>query len=408
MSQANVRTKDAISYISSESTFGTTAASYGVIQVINNPIPEVEQTNIPNTEESPFLFDYRNPILGLKSGKVTLQGYVRAASTQLDNGATPPSTPPDMSLFPLVLGGERIAAGSAVQTSSTTSSIICETGDGSNFKAGQPFLVEAPQGTLEWTIVGSVATDTITPALTLAGTPYTTGKIINSACWYYTPSNTNSIAFRHALASNSNAQWQLMGGQCADAFKVTVERDKPVTWEFPLQFVTYQRGALSISTTIASDSQGPRFVAGMSAQCCLQAAATTTKTNYSIESLTIETKSGMTMMPEIAGAGVEGTAGWMRTEGRELTKLTVRGRFDTAFWTLYSAQTDCRFVYALPYGSGLTQRWFFIVVNKCVIVGEPKDIDEGGRLLTEVVLMPKINTSSTDTFVSTPIIFAVA
>jgi hypothetical protein len=114
------------------------------------------------------------------------------------------------------------------------------------------------------------------------------------------------------------------------------------------------------------------------------------------------------MMPEIAGAGVEGTAGWMRTEGRELTKLTVRGRFDTAFWTLYSAQTDCRFVYALPYGSGLTQRWFFIVVNKCVIVGEPKDIDEGGRLLTEVVLMPKINTSSTDTFVSTPIIFAVA
>ncbi|TXH41894.1 MAG: hypothetical protein E6Q97_36630 [Desulfurellales bacterium] len=411
MAVANVRTGDRRTDIAGESPYGT-AGTFGTIRPTSWITPEVMETNIDNTEESPFLFDKLNPIRGLKSAKCTVQGNVRATSALLDEGATAIATPADMSLFPLVMGGENSSGGyfpdgSTVQATSSVSSIIFNTGDGSKVKKGQPFLVESASGSYDWAIVGSISTDTITPAIQPSGV-YVTGKIINTACWYFTPANTNSISLRTSLVSDSNAQWLLRGGQCPDAFKLTIERDKQISWEFPLEFADWSRGALGYATSIVPDTQGPRFVAGQNAKCILQATSTLTKTNYSIESLTVNFKSGMTTLPEIAGDGIQGCAGWMRTAGRDLSTLTIKGRFDTAIRTLYDNQTQVRFVYAVPYGSGLTQRWFFVVVNRAVIADITKDMDEGGRLVSEVTLSPQIDTSSTDEFISTPIIIAVA
>lgn len=379
MSQVNLADKAAATHVGIESTYGTTPTVYRCFP--DEGSITLEQANLPNEDEREHLFKALDPVLGLKSWKAQLGFKLRPSASQLLTGSSPSATLPGCIALKAALGGENYAAGSTVAAGSTASSLNVASGHGSRFKVGQLIAVEVSSA-LELARVTAISTDALSLWPSLSGSPSTSAIVVNAHAYWPVQEHTSSLTIQHvkALASAGHA-WTLNGGAVGAALKIErgailryVADVAGSSWTFP-------EGSPP-AYTAASETQAAPHVA-RDAIVYLQAFATTTRTNYVAEAVTVEITAGTNVLvPELGG--VEGVTGVMRTGGRPMAKVTLKQRADTAMMSAYSAQTALSLVLAFPRGSGTSKRFVAIDCPNLVPDGVPQMASENGRwMLTQ-------------------------
>lgn len=400
MSAEHIRTAEAATYVGIESTFGTTPSMVRAFPITDTFEPDLEQAEVDNLDESIYLWDVKNPVKGLKDGSAKLGFHIRSSGNRLTSGATP-ATPWLGNVLKACFGTELAAAGSTIQSSSTSTSIIVGTGHGSRFEAGQPILVDVG-GVPEPTWVSSISTDTLTLGLALSASPTTGEDVINCYTYYPTASNTYSLALQHAMAGSSNHQWTLNG--CSVDCQFKLERNKIPQLDVALKAATWTGPSdQSISTALGSNGMGDPFVVA-DGLVILQSNATSTRTHYPLRSMTVKLNHGMGHIEELAG-GTQGKTGMMRMGQRVFAEIDLAMATDTALdSSLWTNRTDLQLFVSIPQGSGSTKTWMTFFLPKAIVVGKPKFKRDGGVATTTCKLVAKINTSGN---INKPFYFAI-
>jgi hypothetical protein len=401
MSQVFIRPNEAATLVGTESTFATTPTMTRATPIAGSVELDPTQAEIANEDQRVHLYDRLSPVLGMKDASAKLGYYARPDSVQSTAAASPAANALDV-LLASAWGGVGVAAGSTVQASSTASSVILDAGHGSRFPVGSIALVEVG-GTLEPAYVSGVATDTLTPWPSLSAAPNTSsGLAVNTHLHFPEPASTGTITLQHALAGDANHQWTLNG--CHSDFELKVDRNGLIRFDFALKAATWTGPSdQSITTAAGNDGLGAPF-AVKDAVCYFQPAATVTRTAVKVRSISAKFTAGKEFLPELGGT--EGKGGVMRVGSREFAEVTLRMlgsdvTYDgvnsapgAAAWT---GRTAMRLLFAVPQGSGLTRRWFVFCLPKCVIVGKPKTLVDGGAVVTDVTVQAQIDSSlSTD------------
>jgi hypothetical protein len=404
MAQVFIRPGDAASYVGVEGTFAVTPSMSRCTPVAGSVELNPSQAEIANEDQRVDLYDEQSPVLGIKDGEVSLGYYAKPDSTQQTTGSSPAANALDI-LLASALGGTDVSAGSTVQASSTSSSVILAAGHGARFPRGSVALVEVG-GTLEPAYVSAVSTDTVTPWPSLSGTPNTTsGVVANVHLHYPDPATTGTVAFQHALAGDQNHQWTFNG--CYSDVELKTDRNGLIRFDFKMKAATWTGPSdQSITTTAGNDGLGAPF-AVKDAVCYFQAAATTTRTHVKVRSISAKFAGGKEFVPDLGGT--QGKAGVMRTGARRYceTTLVLSGSEVAYDATNWAGRTEMRLLFAVPQGSGLTKRWFVFVMPKCVIVGKPKTRPEGGTVVTELTLHSQIDSSQSTNRAKAPALIGI-
>ena len=378
-----------------ESTFGTAASVAFARHVSGSAKPKISQTEIEMEGASARLFQRFTSVQGLKSGDsgIAFTVHGKPALLLLDSAATP-ATPYLGTLLKAILGTEQSGAGSTVTAGSTTTSVNVTPGHGTaRFYVGGAVFVEVSNVYYPcWVTATAANSITVWPAL--PGTPAAADDVINSYTYSASEANSQSLTIEHTqsvpAAASATVQRRLLG--CTGSFSMEVSRDQLVTFGFDLKAADWQYGTLSIAnSTVGTESMGTPIPVTQG-ECYLQAAATTTRTNYALLSLSIKPSPMMEQVKCVTG-GVQGVAGVIRNGGRQSVEFTLRLRADVAQHTAWSAQTLYRLAAAFPSGSGLTKRMVSVLCNQCQIVGVPVESEEGGMLYYDITLKPVLDSA---------------
>jgi hypothetical protein len=404
MAQVNIRANDAASYVGIESTHGSTPSMTRCHPIAGSVEIATDTAQLENETQTTYLHDAQDVVDGVESATLKAGYYLKGPGTRLDYGASA-STPPLGIFFKGLFGGEVAAAGAAL-ASATTSSFTCSTpAHASRFTIGQ----------LAWVCVGTTYHPVVVSSVD-AGTgevgfwPSTSGAAdggdaLNAYNYYPAESNTQSLCFQHALAGDASHQWTLNGG--TGGMELKLDANGLVRCDFDMKFAKHTGpSSQSIVTTHAADAMSGLF-AVKDALFLYQAAATTTRVSVPVRALSLKMNFGMEHLPDIAG--VEGTAGVMRTGQRVFAELTVKlTGSDVDYQTTWSGRTARRVLLALSVGSGTSQRMAALYMPAAKIVGKPRTITEGGIKCTEMTLRSFIDTSGAAAIARAPLVLAIA
>ena len=386
MTQQSLVNRLGTTFISPEATFGLGGGAVSQIWPKSGSFDDArEQDEVPNDDESPYFFDEKTALLGLKTGGCKFSTNVVPAGGQL-NAAASPATPPHSVALKAMLGGEQANAGTVVVTGTSTTQVTVTGGQGARLPAGTLCLVEV-SGTLYPTFVATQSTDTLTFGIALPGTPATGALVINAYQYYTTDANSASLEVRRAIVGDANEQYQYLG--CNGNFELSLERGKLITEAYNLTAADWNEGALGYSTAFAANSQGSGFVL-KNAVTLLQTPATTTRTNLPFTSLALKFSTAMALQEE--HGGINGWSAWQRTGmERVACEVTLRTRIDRQLVTWWNARTQLRLFHATMAGSGLTARAHMVHLPLLTPRGAPKIVDVGGRRLHEFRAVTQID-----------------
>lgn len=388
MAQQNIPIRASVAYVALESPYGTPGA-YARDAIVNETVDlsGLQRTETPNMDQRVSLFDHLPPVAGYRSGsKAKYKHYLKAPTAPLISAASP-STSTLGTYLKGLMGGELAAAGSAVATATSTTSVIVTASDGSKFPAGDWALVGVG-GVLEPVRVSNRAVDTLTFSLGLSAASAIGQLAVNTYTYY--PTNINeaslSVQFGYNLqgSGSADAQWALAG--VTGDFGFDFAREKIGILDLDLAIASpSDPSALSLVATPAADGMGPEFPnrSGLLYWQPASTAAKTTSVNW--ESYSIKVSNGMAHVPSNDASALEGTCAVMRSgDCRPYATITLKARYDLARYTDWLNQTPQQIVLMLSVGTGTTKRWFILDAPNCVPYGMPKTMTEGGRLLMEL------------------------
>jgi hypothetical protein len=338
-----------------------------------------------------------DPIKGLKSGTAKLECYLQPAPTVLSASATvdPASAVPTFALLRSVFGERSVAAGSDVQTGLSTTSIDVTAAQGARFPTGQICAVVDGANGLVPCVVRERAADTLTLWPELSAPPGAGADVVNS--WTFYPTRNNTRSFSLALASGASAgrQYRFNGG--ATGLDLTFARGELCKAAFDMKFATWAGpSALGLSTAVVADPMADPIPV-RNARAFLQPPATTTRTCYPIDSLTLKLAPGTSHIEALTCA-VEGVRGVARTEGLTETfcdfEVTFAADLDAETW--WAERTRLAFLfYAYVDIAGGGRRMVTLSAGNTVVVNAPKHQKGAGNLeKTTITLRAKLNTYS--------------
>jgi hypothetical protein len=347
--------------------YGTTAASMLRSFPTQSWKATLTQTPLENQDERVNIFERAKSVQGLKSWQCALSFLIKPHVAQLDASTSPTTDYEWDTLLRSGFGAISSAQGSTV-ASSTSSSVTVAAAHGSRFKIGSWIGVEVgvSGGSLEYRRVTNISTDTLTVYPNFTGTPFATGKVINSKTLIPTQTNSNSLTIQAAKAQSSTNQRYTLNGGCVTALALKIARDSLAMvdatiagslWTFP--------GGDSVAVTTAADTLATP-VHPRNAITLLQANATTTATHYPIHSQEYTVNVGNILVNETGGA-TEGVIGVQRTGARPFAMAKISARADNQLQTWYEAQTALGFQVIMVSGTGLTQRAVVIDIPTCYI-----------------------------------------
>lgn len=403
MAQQALVNRLATTFWGAESVFGTGSVQLSQIAPKAGSFDEQhDQEDVIVDDESPYFFDEKSRIPGLKSGGCKLSLNVQPSGTLLNAAATP-ATPPNAVGLKALLGGESVAAGSLVAVGTSATQVTVTAGQGSRFPAGTLCMVEVA-GVLHPTFVATQATDTLTFGIALPGTPGVGAFVTNAYNYYPTDGNSASLEVRRAIVGDANEQYQWLG--CNGNLEMSLERGKLITETYNLMAADWNEGALGYSTAFAANTQGDRFVV-KDAVTLLQTPATTTRINLPFQSVSLKFATAMVLQDE--HGGINGNTGWMRAGmERVACEITLRTRVDRQLVTWWQSKTQLRFFHATMSGSGTSKRANIIHAPLCSITGKPRIVDVGGRRLHEAKLFTQLDGSLATALLRAPYVIARA
>ena len=136
MTQQSLVNRLGTTFISPEATFGLGGGAVSQIWPKSGSFDDArEQDEVPNDDESPYFFDEKTALLGLKTGGCKFSTNVVPAGGQL-NAAASPATPPHSVALKAMLGGEQANAGTVVVTGTSTTQVTVTGGQGARLPAG--------------------------------------------------------------------------------------------------------------------------------------------------------------------------------------------------------------------------------------------------------------------------------
>lgn len=407
MAQIVVPTASEKLYLGQESTYGTAATTAFAAHVQGSARAKLSQTELEDTTASSRLFKRFASVQGLKSADsgISFSIYAKPAASLLTTAASP-STPYLGTMLKALLGDEYAAAGSTAAGTPSTTSIDVQTGHGTRFRVGTIVAVEVSNVYYHRVVTG-VSTDTLTVWPALPSAPSAGDDVVNSYNYFLTESNSKSLTIEHTHTVPSSdaatVQRRLLG--CTGGLSFTVGRDSLAQFGFDLRAADWEYGSLSLATTVGTETMGSD-IAVTAGVVYLQAAATTTDTQYCVASLGVSHDLGMVHLPCLGG--VQGTSGVGRNGGRMPAEFSLRIKADVARYTEWSAQTLLRMLAVFPRGSGTSKRAVTLYCNQAQIVGVPQEVEEGGFLYYDLKLRPVLDTAQTvDTAAGSPFLYAL-
>lgn len=387
-------------YVGEESTFGT--APVGMVRML--PVAgSVEsaamQAGIERSQLSPAAWDVLDTVDGLKEGSVTLAHYLQPAATVLSHSATVPTSAdvPLATLMRCLLGGQSVAQGTQVATATSESAVTVTTGQGSRCPAGQIILVDDPADGILPARVLTRSGDDITFWPSLSATGEVGDEIINTYTWFPTAENARSLAVALAHASGAGLQWQWTGG--TGDLELLFERNQLAQLKTQLKFALWQGpAALSYSAARVADPMSAPL-AVRNCKLYLQPLATTTRSNYAVDTLKLTIKPGMQHLETLTG-GTEGRRGVARVEGlnEAFAEMEFEVPFDTALDTYWAAKTKlCAMFIVQADVAGGGRRHIVVDARRTVIKDKPA-IKRGkdNQLKYAVTLRTQLDTLTSD------------
>lgn len=389
MAQANVIIREQAVYFGEESTFGATPAST-FPNVMTRTI--VAEPVVPDGAVREMLdvndvrvrrLDAIQPVQGLEIGsKLSASMLLKAtpSASQLIAAASAGSLTPRLWLRH-ALGTENATAGSTVATGTSSTAFDVQPGEGVNFAKGTFIAVEV-SGAMEWALVTNVATDTITVAPALSGTPSTSAVVRNLYNYAPAESHTSSLTAQVAFVGDTSAQYTFNGcfGDLSFAFG---DFGRLVSMKLDLSSVSFVGpSSQSIVTTTASDEMGAAFP--LAPQVYLAAASAPTRGTYTAcEKFAIEYKNTWEMVRDPSTTST--VTAVVNTGGRpRAVKAMITLRTDTSYPTAFDAETRYSLTIVQRIGSGTTASFWIWNLNNCKLTAEPKVTKVGERKYYEL------------------------
>lgn len=389
-------------WISEETvTYGTTGTERRVYPVADSAEITLDQAEVDRQNLRIYPNDYQDPVLGLKSASAKFSHYLQPPATLCATGATPDTdaAAPLRLLLRCAFGGESIAAGSDVDGAGSSARQFSVTSThGSRFPDGQILAVADATDGFSACRVKTQSTDALTVWPDLAGTPAGGEDISNGYTFYVTRTNSRSLSLGLATAQSSSRQWRINGAIIKGvAFKV--ERGALVSADFDIEGATWTGPAsLSLGITAGTDPMAAP-ISGRGMLCYLQAAATTTRANLAIDSVSIKINTGLTLIESLTG-GTEGRRAAFRTDGLQdaFAEIEITAPLDTSFETWWQNRTALSFMLAVPFDASGGRRFVVFDVGSCIVVGKPKAAKGAGNLdKVTFMLRSKLDATTTAT-----------
>lgn len=379
MAQQNIVTRLGAMYFAAESSYGALPTMTRAFP-LDTPVLTLEQAELEVNDISVYQGDYMDPVKGLKTARAQWSYGIRPYGTQYDKDASPAEFWLSK-MLKSAFGAHTQAAGSLVASGAATTGCVVTGGQGSRFTAGTWVAVETggSGGTLEPVLITSVSTDTLTWKPSTSGTPFVTGKIINSDTFTFGETFSTSYYLQGVdVGDTTNHAWSCKAGR-TDALDLTTERGALLRAQQTMMFADWD-GPTTADTITAAAATDPTasHMALAGATTLLQDKTTLTRTHYPFESLKISMTPGHVHTPELGGTG--GTTNVFHLGSRIRGAVEIKCRADVARDTTdWVSRTELQAIVIVPYGSGTSRRFVIYDMGTFVLVGKPNITDDGGR-----------------------------
>lgn len=394
MSQINLRSSDAATYVGFETSFAQTPSMIRAFPVQDSVDLQLEQTELDNEQESVDLYDNEATVRGFKGGTASMLFYVKVPPAQLVSGQSSQAHYLN-EVFRAGLGFRLVSQGSVAAVpgspAGTDTTFNVFAGHGSRFFKGQWIGVEV-NGEIEPAKIIDRTGDTLTVYPSLSSTLVNGARVVNS--YTYLPS-VNALASLHIQhAKNGSAadgvQWVMSGSAVNLTFDI--KRNELAKVGVEAQVGSWQGpGFFNIATGSAQDTMSPPF-AVRDAITIFQPVSTTTRNSYCLISAEVKINSGYEFV-ECFGE-TEGKTAVFKKGQRIFGDIELKFRFDPDVDSIYWESQQLMYCSIMvPKGSGNTKRWFVLEISSCRVVGKPVVSDENGMFYMTVNLQPTRDTT---------------
>jgi len=394
MTQQSLRTKQAATYVGSETTFAQLPATmYRCFPVEGSVAIDMEQKQLDNMDQRTNLYEYLAPVFGLKDGKIKMELYCKAPTTQLVAGQAPTTSYMD-EIFDAAWGYRFANSGSNRLNASSTTVISITGGTADNFELGSWIGVEVAT-VIEATKV--VAIDLVSDSLTvfpaLSAAPSSGARIINGYNYAPKQNHTGSLHIQHAICGDSNPTTQMVSWGSAINLTVSAKRNELAKVEVEGMIGSFLGPqALGFVTSSASDPFSAPFAVRDALVYFQAAGSASPAVEYSLHEFTIKTNG---VMQHIEGlGGIEGKSASFRKGQRMFAEATLKFRYDnTVDSQAYANISLAQAMIIIPKGSGITKRFTIFDMPNAYIFGKPKLVEEAGLLYMTLTLHSSADTN---------------
>jgi len=403
VAQTNTLVRESVSYIGEEVTLGTLPAIAGLnsMQGVVLPIDALMVDGITtemlaNPDEGSRRYTRQDYTLGLQRGsRFSLKTQVKPilASDILEAGATVNTAITHRVLYRHAFGAEHAAAGQSVTAgTSGTSFTVTSAAD---MVVGTWILVSSDgTATPEACRIDDISTNTLTVSPSLSFTPSNASEVRQLYTYVPAEAHSRTFSFQRAFVGDSTAQYELRG--CYGDPKIAWEYGQVPSLTIDGTATVYQRGALSLGTTAATETMGAPAVFAPCVYLVPKSSGSrgsiVRAVRYACESISLEYGNAWELVREGCAAGT--IAAVVATAGRPGIKATIRARFDGAA-SGPSDGFDARTQYEVVLvwrmvGTGYTgasaARFMVLDLPNCRVAADPKPVMIGARLGHEFVL----------------------
>lgn len=394
MTQQSLRTKQAATYVGSETSFAVLPTTmYRAFPVEGSVAIDMEQKQLDNMDQRTNLYEYLAPVFGLKDGKIKMEFYCKSPTAQLLAGVLPTTSYMDQ-VFDAAWGYRFANSGSNRNAVSTTTSISVTSATADNFELGGWIGVEVA-GVIEATKVVAIdlVTDTLTVFPALSGAPVSGARIINGYNYSPKQNHTGSLHIQHAICGDSNPTTQMVSSGSAINLTVSAKRNELAKVEVEGAIGSFLGPqALGFVTSSASDPFTAPYAVRDALVYFQAAGSAQPAVAYSLHEFTIKT---MGVMQHIEGlGGIEGKSASFRKGQRLFAEANLKFRYDNdvdaqAYANISLAQA----MIIIPKGSALTKRFTIFDMPNAYIFGKPKLVEEAGLLYMTLTLHASADTN---------------
>jgi len=394
MTQQSLRTKQAATYVGSETSFAVLPTTmYRCFPVEGSVAIDMEQKQLDNMDQRTNLYDYLAPVFGLKDGKIKMEFYAKAPTAQLLAGVAPTTSYMDQ-VFDAAWGYRFANSGSNRNLPSSTTVISVTAAEADNFQLGGWIGVEIA-GVIEATKVVAIdlVADTLTVFPALSAAPSSGNRIINGYNYAPKQNHTGSLHIQHAICGDSNPTTQMASSGSAINLTVSAKRNELAKFEVEGMIGSWRGpSALGFVTSSASDPFTAPFAVRDALVYFQAAGSAVPAVAYSLHEFTIKTNG---VMQHIEGlGGTEGKSASFRKGQRLFAEATLKFRYDNDVdATTYSNISLAQAMIIIPKGSALTKRFTIFDMPNAYIFGKPKLVEESGLLYMQVTLHASADTN---------------